>query len=56
MQHKEREREGLLDGSETCYKVETEDGGTDKKTGGQAGGRGDEDAQIFIRSNQDGQD
>lgn len=40
-------REGLQNGSETSYVVWFVGGGTDKKTGGGAGGGRVEDAKIF---------
>lgn len=47
----EGEREGLQDGPETCYDVLFGDSGTETKTESRA-----EDVQIFIMSEQDGQD
>lgn len=44
------ERQGSQDSSDTCYDVPFGDGGTDKKTRGQA-----LDVKIFIGSDQNGQ-
>lgn len=44
------ERQGSQDSTDTCYDVPFGDGGTDKKTRGQA-----LDVKIFIGSDQNGQ-
>ena len=48
--------EGVQGGSETSNVVRAGDGGTDVTTGGGAGGGRVEEANIFVRSDENGQD